>query len=185
MKKLIIFAAAAFIACASNAAVANWRFGAANVYAGSSEKYSGTAYVFDSAVITMSALYDAVVADSTYLSGNAIASKDVVSGAITAVSTVVDFSYGNAGSSYNLYFAILDGDKIYFSNEKSVTGNGSAAGASLAFGTQNNNTTTFSATAPSGTGFAGAGHWSSVPEPTSGLLLLLGMAGLALKRKQA
>ncbi len=30
-----------------------------------------------------------------------------------------------------------------------------------------------------------ASGWSSVPEPTSGLLLLLGMAGLALKRKQA
>ena len=29
------------------------------------------------------------------------------------------------------------------------------------------------------------GGWQSVPEPTSGLLLLLGMAGLALKRKRA
>ena len=28
-------------------------------------------------------------------------------------------------------------------------------------------------------------EWSSVPEPTSGLLLLLGVAGLALKRKRA
>ena len=31
----------------------------------------------------------------------------------------------------------------------------------------------------------GAGKWAAVPEPTSGLLLLLGMAGLALKRKVA
>ena len=30
-----------------------------------------------------------------------------------------------------------------------------------------------------------AGNWAAVPEPTSGLLLLLGMAGLALKRKIA
>ena len=29
------------------------------------------------------------------------------------------------------------------------------------------------------------GEWKSVPEPTSGLLLLLGVAGLALKRKRA
>ena len=31
----------------------------------------------------------------------------------------------------------------------------------------------------------GGGSWSSVPEPTSGLLMLLGVAGLALKRKRA
>ncbi len=31
----------------------------------------------------------------------------------------------------------------------------------------------------------GGGGWSSVPEPTSGLLLLLGVAGLALRRKHA
>ena len=30
-----------------------------------------------------------------------------------------------------------------------------------------------------------AGAWAAVPEPTSGLLMLLGMAGLALKRKRA
>ena len=29
------------------------------------------------------------------------------------------------------------------------------------------------------------GGWTAVPEPTSGLLMLLGMAGLALKRKRA
>jgi hypothetical protein len=36
-------------------------------------------------------------------------------------------------------------------------------------------------------GYQGAGWYSAaaVPEPTSGLLLLLGMAGLALRRKQA
>jgi len=37
-----------------------------------------------------------------------------------------------------------------------------------------------------GTGTAGTGGaWSAVPEPTSGLLMLLGMAGLALRRRRA
>ena len=30
-----------------------------------------------------------------------------------------------------------------------------------------------------------AANWQSVPEPTSGLLMLLGMAGLALRRRRA
>ena len=34
-------------------------------------------------------------------------------------------------------------------------------------------------------GTAGSGTFTTAPEPTSGLLLLLGMAGLALKRKRA
>ena len=34
-------------------------------------------------------------------------------------------------------------------------------------------------------GYQGAGWYQSVPEPTSGLLMLLGMAGLALRRRRA
>ena len=48
------------------------------------------------------------------------------------------------------------------------------------------------ATATTTVGFANmqsatqnASNWAAVHEPTSGLLLLLGMAGLALKRKRA
>ena len=36
-----------------------------------------------------------------------------------------------------------------------------------------------------GNSTASTGGWQTVPEPTSGLLMLLGMAGLALKRKRA
>ena len=33
--------------------------------------------------------------------------------------------------------------------------------------------------------FAATGTWAAVPEPTSGLLMLVGLAGLALRRRRA
>lgn len=41
------------------------------------------------------------------------------------------------------------------------------------------------ATATPGLSFLATGEWTPAPEPTSGLLMLLGMAGLALRRRRA
>ena len=41
------------------------------------------------------------------------------------------------------------------------------------------------ATSTASVQFGGGGTWTAAPEPTSGLMLLLGVAGLALKRKRA
>lgn len=43
----------------------------------------------------------------------------------------------------------------------------------------------FSNLASASSSYATVGGWTAVPEPTSGLLMLLGMAGLALRRKRA
>ena len=54
--------------------------------------------------------------------------------------------------------------------------------------TNNGGTDTFTWAAGSYGGLAATpteGAWSAVPEPTSGLLMLLGMAGLALRRRRA
>ena len=69
-----------------------------------------------------------------------------------------------AGHSYTGYFTMTDAaGNVYTSASRTNT---------AAFPSVNN--------------FAvGAGSWAAVPEPTSGLLLLLGVAGLALKRKRA
>jgi len=46
--------------------------------------------------------------------------------------------------------------------------------------------TTGSDNAPTAaTSYSSAGWYTAVPEPTSGLLLLIGMAGLALRRRRA
>ena len=70
-----------------------------------------------------------------------------------------------AGNTYNFYFTAEDGAGNSYQSETI---------SALAYGV---------GTAP--ISFEGAGTWTAAPEPTSGLLLLLGVAGLALKRKRA
>ena len=76
-----------------------------------------------------------------------------------------------ADTSYDFYFVLDANGKTFTSDTKSVTalsvGTGVIGFGNMASATQN------------------AGNWAAVPEPTSGLLMLLGMAGLALKRKRA
>ena len=57
--------------------------------------------------------------------------------------------------------------------------------ATWTFASASNKTLTGLGTNLGGTGGAALGGWQSVPEPTSGLLMLLGMAGLVLRRRRA
>ena len=91
------------------------------------------------------------------------------SGAVAATS--FDSSAFTSGTTYDFYFVIEDNGKQFTSAVKSVqaldVGTASITFGNMASATQN------------------ASNWAAVPEPTSGLLMLLGMAGLALKRKRA
>ena len=105
------------------------------------------------------------------------------------VSTPVAFTGPDAN--FTAYFAVFGqdasgNDAIYISD--TATGNYTAVGTGdVVFGQQNAYSSAGFNDAASG--FSGAGWYSAaaapVPEPTSGLLMLLGMAGLALKRKRA
>lgn len=76
-----------------------------------------------------------------------------------------------SGTAYNFYFVIEDSGKAFTSAVKTATG-ADLGDAGLAWGNMATST-------------KAAGAWAAVPEPTSGLLMLLGIAGLALKRKCA
>ena len=188
MKKLIIAVAAICAAVAVQAATANWKASASNMYAGNAtDKFTGTAYIFDAGVTSQAALFAIFEGGTAIGSSTAgyVGSAAISSGAMSATA----FSYGDQSASatdtsnYTFYFAVIQDDNIYFSNEKAMVANATATAKTVGFGTQAG-TSTFS-NLPAADGFQGAGKWSAVPEPTSGLLMLLGMAGLALLRRRA
>lgn len=97
-------------------------------------------------------------------------------------STATGSGTAYATGTYSFYAVIFDGSDVasstgyYMTTTKSATVPGSGA-ATVSFGNQSS--ATFGKQAWSSTG------WSNpTPEPTSGMLLLLGGALLALRRKQ-
>ena len=107
----------------------------------------------------------------------------IISGTDTAVSTVTASSSGAvatttfnndafvAGNYYDFYFVIEDNGKTFTSDYKNV-GAQATSTAAITFGNMASAT-------------QNASNWAAVPEPTSGLLMLLGMAGLVLRRRRA
>ena len=97
------------------------------------------------------------------------------------ISATDNFSYGTTGNDYTFYFAILDSanDQILISDTAVAKAQESGTSAIGFSGSK-----TWSNQAFGEDAFSSAGWYSTVPETTSGLLLLLGMAGLALRRKQ-
>ena len=190
MKKLIVVLGAVAIAAVAQASSFSWKTQTGQyVYqAGTTTKAgSVTAYLFNADVVSRDALVAAFVdagkglTDFTSLSSKATSSA----GAITSTSFTAD----PLGSETDLtaYFAIISGDNIFVSAE--VTGGYQATSSTTL---QFLPTTASKASAvewTTGTTSVGtAGGWytaAAVPEPTSGLLMLLGMAGLALRRRRA
>jgi len=105
---------------------------------------------------------------------------EVASGRIGSVEST--YSAGGA-TAENVYFVIFGDKQMYLSSVETVEVNPLATSEhEIAFSSQTDYSKALPGQASSYTGGAG---WVAVPEPTSGLLMLLGMAGLALKRKRA
>lgn len=99
------------------------------------------------------------------------ATANAASGVVSATTATFSSDLFVTGNYYDFYFTIETAGKTF----TSATINKAALDAqtqSVGFGNMQ-------------TATQATGAWVAVPEPTSGLLLLLGVAGLALKRKRA
>ena len=170
-------------AISSYAASFDWKTSATGkIYtAGSTTAtYTGTAYIFDSEAYSQQAVLTAFLTSGIDFS-NALDSKSVTSGKISATDGEA-FDWGASGDTLKAYVVVIDGDNAFISSI--VTGEAPAISyKQLNFALKDD-----SQAAAFSTGTFSSGGWystGSVPEPTSGLLLLLGVAGLALKRKRA
>ena len=155
MKKLLILAAVLVAGVAANAALFKWT--AANIYGSDgSAKWTGTVNLY--AVISG---VDTLVDTATASSAGTVANKAFSSDALVG------------GNAYDFFVVVEDGTKTFTSAH--------VAAAAQATSTSNINFGNLATATQSASNWSGA----AVPEPTSGLLMLLGMAGLALKRKHA
>ena len=189
MKKLIIAVAAVAMGLAANAASYNWSATSGRLMNGTggtgSANYitSGTAYLLFTDVMTQSALVTAYATDAAG-AASTVATKALSTGSIGTDARISDgaaFTYDTTAAQ-TAYFVVFNGDQMYVSVE--------AEASYLAVGTQpiefESLTASSKLSSLASDGYSAAGWYTSaVPEPTSGLLMLLGMAGLALRRRRA
>ena len=169
MKKLLTLAVALGAAALTHAASFNWKVN------GESETVNYQVYIVGSIVTTWTSVSDIATAASTFGSAT--------SGTITKQSSRNISANGTASiesiskDSASVYFVIVSGDDAKTYNYANYDVKGSVySGTDASPGTF-----TIEASDLSSSGsFAG-----SIPEPTSGLLMLVGLAGLALRRKRA
>lgn len=188
MKKILVAFAVVAIATCAHAVAYNWSVvDVASGYssANNEENAAGTAYLYLNSGTTALDVISAAIAAGTF------DATKYTSIASTTFNGMVDYTFESttdyaASSVYSVFLATsvtsyadssetlesLTSGQVYATTAITVPTAEILGSTMLDFGSQ------FDATSASGS-------WTAVPEPTSGVLLLLGMAGLALKRKRA
>lgn len=192
MKKLIMMIAVVVAAVAANAATVTWGASKGHLYQAGSDTVkvtSGTAYLmFATTAFDQSDLVSAFAAaegDSAATIAAMTASGALATGFGTVGSNAriatTDSTYAMKGD-MSAYFVVFNGDNMYISSAADVAYDSVSDAATFAFASQS--TPSKAAAMDASAGYTGAG-WYAVPEPTSGLLMLVGLAGLALRRRRA
>ena len=177
MKKLIMFAAIAILACAGQAASVSWSAS----LAGQGATLAGNgAFILAFAASDYADVVNLVTAVGSDTLQADLAAKALVS------SSAVKNNRGNATASGTLdnspssvfWMMFTDGS---YDGGSAVTWT-AATDVSGSFYEPPASGTAFGLNASS---FTNSGTIANVPEPTSGLLMLVGLAGLALRRRRA
>ena len=179
MKKLILFAAVAALAFAGQAATVDWKI-----------NYSGQGSAWKSngafALVFNGSNYDDIVKLIT-VTGSDTLQSDLAAKALNDTAA----TFGNTKGAATTMGSVTDAPETMFVvifSEASYD-----AGKSVLYTGVTEVSGSFYEPPDSGTAFtfktdaftgSGTIATASVPEPTSGILLLLGMAGLALRRKR-
>jgi len=177
MKKLILAGAIAFASAMSYGATATWSVINVQDPAGGYGSTGWLVQVFDTSVDYS---YEAAKSGSITALFSATTAAQGTTGMVSVnQSGVGSLSAGDSGAWYAVIYDAGTVDKAshyIVSDDKAWSVNALGKDITVAFG--NMTATTTANTFRNST-------WQSVPEPTSGLLMLLGVAGLALRRKRA
>ena len=176
MKKILIALAIAAFAGIVNAATVSWNL--TNVMDSSDPTAKSTGYMVyvfataDSTGTFSLTTVDAIVSsinDGTFTGASAMSSAQTASGGAYQ-GNIGSFGAGDSISGFAVIFdaaTFAEADNYIVTSVKTQSFTSSTGSKALAFGSQS------------------AATWQAVPEPTSGLLMLVGLAGLALRRRRA